>query len=58
MNTRMRSTKEIKKRIRWKNVRVAYCLKCQRVYSWRTERCPACARVLVAKIERVEMEEQ
>jgi len=45
-------------RVRWKNVRVAYCVKCQRSYPWQTEHCVQCGAKLVPKIERVEVEER
>ena len=44
--------------VRWRNVRVAYCVKWQRSYPWRTERCVQCGAKLVPKIERVEVEER
>ena len=45
-------------RIRWKNMRVAYCVQCQRSYPWQTERCAQCGAKLVPKVERVQVEEQ
>ena len=46
------------RRVHWKNVRVAYCVQCQRSYPCQTERCAQCGAKLVPKVERVQVEEQ
>ena len=46
------------RRVHWKNMRVAFCVKCQRSYPWQTEHCAQCGARLVPKVERVEVEER
>ena len=58
MSTRITSSPTAKlRRVRWYNLRVAYCPRCQRSYPWQTEHCPACRDKLIPKIEHVAVEE-
>lgn len=59
MSTTTRSSKCSKLvPVYWQNVRVAYCLKCQRSYAPQTIRCPECGGPPVVKVERVEVEDR
>jgi hypothetical protein len=57
-NTKSSPRTKLPRIVRWRNVRVAYCVTCQRVYPWRAEHCTQCGAELVPKIERVEVEER
>jgi rRNA maturation endonuclease Nob1 len=58
IKTRSTPRNKLPRVVRWKNVRVAYCVKCQHSYPWETEHCAQCGAKLVPKIERVEVEER
>ena len=45
-------------RVRWRTVRVAYCISCQRSYPWGIERCSERGAKLVDKFERVDVSER